>query len=248
MTTEHRVAGIDTRIDASWVALAALFALTVALERATAAHILRGPWMIVAIAVGIPLLLLSILAHAVAQAFVARARGIEVRRITLRAFGATMRTRLGGATALDDALIGLAGPVASLVLGGALLIAHLVISDIAGRGVAEILGQVAMWNIAFAGLNMLPVFPLDGGRVLRAVLWAFTGSLLRATRIVGAWSLGAAAVAMGTGLGLLITGSPLAGLWALTLGWFLGHSMRATLLAMRERAMRRAQQRRIRHA
>jgi Zn-dependent protease len=126
------------------------------------------------------LLFVSVLVHELAHSLVARAQGIRVRGITLYLLGGLSTIESEATSPGREALMAGAGPASSLVIGAACTAAALAMhSPSVARGVLIYLGYI---NIALAVFNMLPGFPLDGSRVLRATLWAITGDFLKATR------------------------------------------------------------------
>jgi Zn-dependent protease len=186
----------------------------------------------------------SVLLHELSHALVGRARGVSIRRITLFLFGGMAQMDNEPPSWRSELYMALVGPLTSLVLGGAFL----ALAGWLGAGieldlnypgaVLASLGPLAtllLWlgtiNIILAVFNLVPGFPLDGGRVLRAVMWGITGDLQRATR----WASGAgqvfaallmaAGAAMVLGLRVPVFGSGwLNGLWMILIGWFLNNA------------------------
>jgi len=168
----------------------------------------------------------SVLAHEISHALVARRFGLAVDGITLFIFGGA--TQLGGEAARprDEALIAVVGPLTSLVLGGALLAGDFVVDQ---PQVGALLGWLGGINLALGAFNLLPGFPMDGGRILRALLWRMRGERLVATRL-------AAAVGRFFGWGLILGGVFLSlsgqgvvgGIWLALIGWFLTNAAQAT--------------------
>lgn len=178
--------------------------------------------------VGTILFFVSLLAHELAHSFMARWKGIDVEGITLFIFGGMARTSREADTPWDEFLIAGVGPLASfalalffyaLALGGSQLGLGLAITV-----VAEYLGLL---NLVLAIFNLLPGFPLDGGRLLRAMIWQLTGSFRRATRIaaLAGRSLGWGIIALGI-FSLLVGGGLIGGLWLVFIGWFLTYAAR----------------------
>ncbi len=170
----------------------------------------------------------SLLLHELAHAFMARARGIEVEGITLFIFGGMARTSREASTPGDEFLIAGVGPLASFALA-ALFWGTAILGSRMGLGleitvVAEYLGFL---NLVLAIFNLLPGFPLDGGRLLRAGLWKATGSMRRATRIAAGAGRALGWVIIGLGVySLLVGGAFIGGLWLVFIGWFLGNAAR----------------------
>ena len=181
-------------------------------------------WLVGAVAT--LLLFVTVLLHELAHAVVAIRRGLPVPRITLFAFGGVSHLSRQPRSAGEEFAIAAAGPAASLVL--ALVIGG---AWFAVRGASEhsaaMFGYLAAVNLLLAGFNLLPGFPLDGGRVLRSIVWNRTHSFRKATRIaagtgeVFGWALIAA------GAVALFFGQWFTGIWLIMLGWFLLGAARA---------------------
>ena len=130
------------------------------------------------------LLLVSVVVHELAHSVVAQARGFQVRGITLFLFGGFSSLRAEIKTARDEFVISVVGPAASLVLAGLLAGVFWVVLQVTqhrATPLATLLVYGALVNLLLVGLNLLPAFPLDGGRVVRSVIWAATGSFSKAT-------------------------------------------------------------------
>lgn len=170
----------------------------------------------------------SLLAHELSHALVARRRGMAVEGITLWLFGGV--ARLGGeaSTARVELQVALVGPLVSLAAAAAFGVAAL-LAD--GLGASALVVAVPAWlariNLVLALFNLVPAYPLDGGRVLRAVLWARHGDRLRATATAARAGTAFAYVLIGVGLLDFAGGGRLGGLWFVFLGWFLLLASRA---------------------
>ncbi len=218
-----RIAGIP--VGASWSALliAALIAWSLAGRLLPAQVPGLGPaayWL--AGAVGAGLFLGSLLAHEIGHALVARRAGLRVRGITLWLLGGVAQLEDEPATPRDELRVAIVGPAVSMALAIGFGLAALALSAVGGPAVAvAITAWLAIVNTALALFNLLPAAPLDGGRVLRGLLWRRHGSRVRAavtaTR-AGVW-VGAGLVAYG----LLGTfgGWGIGTLWTALVGWFL---------------------------
>jgi Zn-dependent protease/predicted transcriptional regulator len=232
-----RVFGVRIGLHYSWFIIAFLIGLSLASHfRTTNPQWGGGVIWATAILAG-ALFFAALIAHELSHAAVAKARGLPVRSITLFALGGVAQVEKEPADAKTEFWMGIAGPITSALIGFLLL------------GVARALGWtqeagtlvptaetplVAMlvWlgyiNIMLAVFNMIPGFPLDGGRVLRAVLWWTTGDAARATRSA-AWI--GQLVALGfIALGILqfFGGAGFGGLWIAFIGWFLLDAARAS--------------------
>lgn len=167
------------------------------------------------------LLFVTVLIHELAHSFTARACGLPVKDIYLFIFGGVSNMTREPQTPKVELLVAAAGPLASLILSGVLFALHAALSGIPSE-LSAIIGYLAAVNVLLAIFNLIPGFPLDGGRILRAVIWLVTGSLHRATRIattVGSW-IGYLFILGGIAEGLL-SGQIFNGLWLAFIGWYL---------------------------
>ena len=172
------------------------------------------------------LFFVSLLAHELAHALTARSRQLPVRSITLFALGGVARMDKDANKASTELLVAVMGPVTSVVIGVTCIVIARAMGwspDGGSSGVvAAILGWLGSINLLLAGFNLVPAFPLDGGRMLRGGLWALYGSVERATR--HASLIGQMAAVGFIVLGLLsffTMGGGIAGLWLALIGWFL---------------------------
>jgi Zn-dependent protease/CBS domain-containing protein len=229
-----KVAGIDIRIHYTW-----LFAF-VLITWSLASGFFPGStpglgavtyWVIGAISS--VLLFASVLVHELSHSLVARARGLTVDSITLLIFGGISSITTDPARAADEFLIAVVGPLTSLVLAG--LCWALDMATGGGGAPGAVLGYLAVANLLLGLFNILPGFPLDGGRVLRAIIWAATGSVQRATDIASYVGQAFGFVLIVWGVARLLTGDVLGGLWTAFIGWFLDSGAQASRqqLAMR---------------
>ena len=220
-----RIAGIQVGVHWSVFAVAALIAWTLAayvlpeLQPDYGAVSYWSVGMVVAL-----VFFMSLLAHEFGHSLVARRHGIRVDEITLWLLGGVSKLGADSATAGDEFRMAVIGPVISLGLGFAFaavagLAALAVVPDLVVAG----LMWLAVTNLLLGVFNLLPAFPLDGGRVLRAMLWERSGSRLRATET-------AARVGQACGFGLVALGvaeflfGGFTGLWMVLLGWFITQS------------------------
>jgi Zn-dependent protease len=171
-----RVLGIPVRLDLSWFAGLAVF---VALSRELWSPAVGGA-AAVALSVGFALAFFGcVLLHELAHALAAGALGVPTAEIKLFVFGGVARIAGEPADAGGEALVAMAGPLASVTLAGLLGVA----GSVAAGGAGDLLGLLFVGNLAVAAFNLLPGFPLDGGRVARALVWRLTGRRLLATRV-----------------------------------------------------------------
>ncbi|MFC4909549.1 site-2 protease family protein [Actinomadura gamaensis] len=170
-----------------------------------------------------------LLAHELAHCVLARRAGLRVKAVTLWMLGGV--SELGGEapTPRDDLRIAVAGPATSLLLG---LVTGAVAASAADapRLLSYDLSWLAWMNVFLAAFNLLPGAPLDGGRVLRALLWRRHGDRARADRAATTTGRVIGTVVMGAGLAEVLLGSA-AGIWLLLLGWFLTQASRTESMA-----------------
>ena len=178
------------------------------------------------------LFFVSILLHELSHAAVAKMRGIPVRAITLFALGGVAQIEKDAADAKSEFWMGIIGPITSFVIGVVCLLLASLLGWNFAPGPDSPPAAMFMWlgfiNIALAVFNMIPGFPLDGGRVLRAIVWWITGDANRSTRIA---SVVGQLVAFGfIMLGILrfFSGAGFGGLWIAFIGWFLLDAARAS--------------------
>ncbi|MGH2537690.1 MAG: M50 family metallopeptidase [Candidatus Promineifilaceae bacterium] len=237
-----RIFGIQINIDWSWL----LIFVLVTWNLVTLFGNSQPGWGLglqIGVAVVAALLFFaSVLAHELAHSLVAVAQGVPVRNITLFLFGGVSNIQREPPSPRAEFLITIVGPITSIVLGVLfLLLGGLSLGDMGALArsrpeqVVAQLGPVStllLWlgpiNIILGLFNLIPGFPLDGGRVLRSILWAATDNLRRATRWAArvgqviAWLFIIAGIAMVFGVRLPIFGTGLvSGLWLAFIGWFL---------------------------
>lgn len=197
----------------------------------------------------------SILVHELSHAVVGKAVGVHVPRITLFVFGGMAHMQDEPSSPKAELLMAAMGPIASIVIGIVASFIGVQLATLGGvpptspeelvRGagpVATILLWLGPLNIMLALFNLVPGFPLDGGRLLRALLWWTTGSLDQATRLASGagravgWGLMTMGLLMAFGFRVPIFGTGVgSGLWVALIGWFLNHAARASYAALRIR-------------
>src|SRR6267142_1483694 len=171
--------------------------------------------------------LASLLAHELAHSVVAMRRGVKVEGITLWLFGGVSRFSSDTSSPGAQALITFVGPLTSLVLGAVFYLVSVAVGGGAGLLPAT-LSWLGYINITLGVFNLVPAFPLDGGRLLQSLIWLRTGDRLRATRIAARIGMGFAYLLIAYGLAtFLFAGSLVGGVWSVFLGWFLLSAARA---------------------
>ena len=214
---------IEIRLDYSWFVIFLLVTWSL-----STGHFPMYQWpALMSWAVGIVASLFffaSILAHELGHSFIAVRRNVPVKSITLFIFGGIAQLAKEPGRPLDEFLIAIAGPVVSASLGFAYLgIPALFFAD-ANTPVAAVGLWLGTVNLTIAVFNLIPGFPLDGGRVLRSVIWGVTGKFNKATQIASAAGQFVAYAFIFTGMWLFFAGRVGDGLWIGFIGWFLNNA------------------------
>jgi Zn-dependent protease len=225
-----RVAGVQIAIDGSWavIFLLVLWSLSAGyFPSQYPGYGWEAYWGVGALAT--LLFFGSVVVHELAHAVVANRLGQPVRRITLFIFGGMAHLTREPRDAPTELKIAAVGPLTSLALGGAFWLATRW-GDAAGAGplVAATLRYLAYVNVALAVFNLLPGFPLDGGRLLRGVLWLRWHDLRRATARATDWGSGIGFGLMALGVLQIFGGALVGGLWLIFIGMFLRGAARAS--------------------
>ncbi len=215
------VAGIPINVHTSWLIVYALITWTLAVGYFP--RTLPGLSPVSAWLSGLAaalLLFVSVLLHELSHAFVARAHGLSVRGITLHIFGGVSQLDDEPASPRAEFLIAGVGPLSSFAIAGALWSVRATGAPTAGTASA-ILDYLIFINTAIGVFNLVPGFPLDGGRVLRAALWKWKGSLRPATFIASRVGGAVAVILMMWGFLQVMTGAFIGGVWMILIGLFL---------------------------
>jgi len=247
------IRGIPLRIHPSWFVILALatvgfqqqFSRQLA-EAAIGAPLLWGVGLLTAV-----LLFVSVLLHELGHSLVAIRQGVEVRSITLFLLGGVASVERECPTALGALQVAAAGPAVSLVLA-VLLLASSHGAAHASPLLGVMVNELAGLNLLLALFNLLPGLPLDGGLILKALVWQVTGSQRKGVQVATASGRFLSLAGIGLGAVLLLRGGSVGGLWLMLLGWFgLGAARNQTQLlalqaALRELTVKDAAQRRFR--
>jgi Zn-dependent protease/CBS domain-containing protein len=223
-----RIAGIEVRVDSSWVVIALLITYSMYRRYADLYPELSGGAAVGLGVVATVLLFGSVLVHELAHAVVSEARGIAVQDITLFLFGGATRARVESRGPGDEFLIALVGPLTSGLLAGLFGIVAGLGGAVLSTPLAATVGYLAWTNLLLAGFNLVPGFPLDGGRLLRSAIWRATGSLGRATRVASVSGQGVGWLLVAGGVGFLLAGDLAGGIWFAFIGWFLVQAARSS--------------------
>ncbi len=217
-----QLAGIRVTLDPSWFLIFLLVAWSLATGYLPQQLPGAEPIVLWALGTGLALALFgSVLAHEFSHSLVARTRGVNVDEITLFIFGGAAKLKEEPRDAASEFLIAAAGPALSFALGAGILGAAEALEADIPLALRAGLWWLGVINVALAVFNLIPGFPLDGGRILRAILWWRTRDVERAT--VGAARTGQviAALFMVVGGLLVLTTGNWSWLWEVLIGWFL---------------------------
>ena len=219
--------GFEISLDYSWFLIFVLiiWTLTARIFPSEAPGLSPATYLLMG-ALGTTLFFASLLGHELAHSYVARWKGIGVEGITLFVFGGMAKTTREADSPGDEFQIAGVGPLASFAFAGLFYAAEAL-----GRwmelGPAYLGVTRYMWfvNLALAIFNLLPGFPLDGGRLLRAIVWKITSDVRTATRVAAAGGrlLGYTIIGLGV-FTMLMQRSVIGGLWFVFIGWFLGNA------------------------
>ncbi|HVU67609.1 MAG TPA: site-2 protease family protein [Ktedonobacteraceae bacterium] len=215
------IAGINLYVHVSWLIILVL--LSWSLATGWFAQLYPGwsasTYWLVSILAAL-LLFVSVLLHELSHSLVARARGLPVRSIILFIFGGVSNIEQEPKRPGVEFQMAFVGPLTSLVLGG---IAYLLLLAVGKNTspLAAILGYLAISNVLLGIFNLLPGFPLDGGRVLRSIVWGISKNLQMATRVATIVGQVVAYLLILLGIWIIFSGSLLSGLWLGFIGWFL---------------------------
>jgi Zn-dependent protease len=215
---------IPIQVNASWFFVVTFLAWTLARSYFPSHY--PGLHAPVYMAMGITsalLLFASVLLHELGHSVVARAYGIPVSCVTLFVFGGVARIAWGPSRPSIELKVALAGPLVSALISAAALMTSIAlpVNGMVSFMSVAIVRYLALVNIALLCFNLLPGFPLDGGRVLRALLWAWTNDRRRSTWIAGTMGIGLGLGLLALGIWALIQRSFIAGVWYVFLGLFL---------------------------
>jgi Zn-dependent protease len=243
------VSGIRIGVDAGWFLTLFLVILWLSPSFRATLHSSDGVAYLTTV-ISALLFFTSLVVHELGHALVARRQGIDVRSIQLFLFGGLTQMSRDANSPSEEFKIAAAGPLATfgmvivfLAIDLAIVGPHLLwdairlSSNIKITPVLLSLSWLLLMNVVVLVFNLVPAFPLDGGRIARALVWRTTGDKTRGTRAAAKLGQGFAAVLAGLGIWLLLNGGGLGGLWLLLLAFLLGQSARGALVqtALNER-------------
>jgi Zn-dependent protease len=231
------IAGIRIALHPSWLVIAFLVTYSLAIGNLPQSFPGWDPalyWVVAAVVAA--LFFASVLAHELSHALVARRFDITVRDITLFVFGGAATLEGDARTPRQEALIAFAGPASSLLLGGAFYALAFVTGQ---EQVAAVLGWLAFINITLGIFNLIPGFPMDGGRMLRALLWRLRGDQLAATRNAAMVGRLFGYLLIGLGAYIAFDGAVFNGIWLALIGWFISSAAESSVAQLSVQRMLR---------
>ncbi|MDQ3448578.1 MAG: site-2 protease family protein [Chloroflexota bacterium] len=214
-----RIGGIDVGVHYSWLVIFGLVTYSLGVgffPQAIPGLPSAEAWILGAIAA--ILLFTSVLLHELAHSFMAKARGLDAKSITLFIFGGVSNLAGEAKQPATEFLVAIVGPLMSFVIAG---VSYLVATSVTEPRIEATASYLAIINLLLGAFNLIPGFPLDGGRVLRSVVWSITGNLRRATDVAANLGKLVAYGFLAWGFLRLIDGDFLGGAWIALIGWFL---------------------------
>jgi Zn-dependent protease len=215
-----KIRGIPLRIHPSWFVI--LLLATAAFQQdytaSLASSLNAGELWALGLVTAV-LLFLSVLLHELGHSLVALAHGVQVRSITLFLLGGVASVERECSTAIGALLVAAAGPAVSLVLGFGLMASSHAAAHLA-PWLGEMVTRLGSLNLLLAFFNLLPGLPLDGGLIVKALVWQMSGSQRRGILVANNCGRFLSYLAVGLGAVLLLRGGGLSGAWLMLLGWF----------------------------
>jgi len=223
-----RIRGVDVKLDWSLLLIGVFLSLSLAMGFypavvpgwGAAAYLLAGIVSFIG-------LYGSVLVHELAHTFVAQKQGLKLESIVLHLFGGASNIKEESRRPRDEFWLAVVGPLSSLVLAGMFFLGANLLAG-SNTLIAAIVFYLALLNFMLGAFNLIPAYPLDGGRILRAFVWGRTNNLVKATRWVSTigrmfgWGF------VGLGFFLIVSGDLFDGLWMMLIGWFLNTAARTS--------------------
>ena len=223
-----RIAGIDIGIHYTWILIFVLITWSLAVGFFPVEYPGWADWLywLTSIVAGL-LLFVSVLIHELAHSLVAKSRGLPVKNITLFLLGGVSNLETEPEKPGVEFAVSIVGPLASVAIAGVFWLVYTfnLIPIVSAIAIAKYLAIV---NILLAAFNILPGFPLDGGRVLRAIIWGATNDLKKATNIASTVGQVFGWIMIAVGVVMALTGNLISGIWLGLIGWFLNGAAEAS--------------------
>jgi Zn-dependent protease len=225
-----RLFGIPISVDFSWLIILALITWTLAeaIFKPELPDASEGERLILGFVTALAFFVCIVL-HEMGHALVARSRGIPIRGITLFLFGGVAELAAEPPSASSEFLMAIAGPLVSVFLSGVFFVLSLLATGLGWATSIELIFRyLALINLSLLILNLLPAFPLDGGRVFRSILWGISGNLRRATRWAAAIGQGFGWLLIAIGVVRFFQHDYFGGIWLGLIGMFLSNAARGS--------------------
>jgi len=234
--------GIRIGLDRTWFLILFLMIFWLSGDFRQALHSSQGVAYVTTV-VTVLVLFGSLIVHELGHALVARRQGIDVRRIDLFLFGGITQMSRDASSPGEDFKIAAAGPLATLLfvllclaLDMAIVGPHRLVHAAELDGTVAItpvllsLSWLLIWNVLLLAFNLVPAFPLDGGRIARAAVWRLTGEKARGTKVAAKLGQGFAVLLAGVGLWLMFSYGSFGGLWLIAIAFLLGQAARGAVM------------------
>ncbi|HET9614917.1 MAG TPA: CBS domain-containing protein [Candidatus Limnocylindrales bacterium] len=224
-----RILGFEVRLHISWLFIVAIVTVTVA-DRITSFQPAIDPvasWTIGF--VGSLGFMFTAIAHELAHAVAARRDGTDTDVIVVNFIGSPAAVDIVASSPRAEAIVAVAGPAASAAIGAGFCLVAIALLNVAGPvgPIADVLVIVGALDLLLAAINLVPAFPLDGGRLVRAAGWARTGDVRAGTRIAGVVGRWTGRSLLIVGLAIILAGDVVDGIMIALVGWFLMASARS---------------------
>ena len=213
--------GVPVSIDGSWLVIAFLVSWSFYAFFTTRFPQLDNPEALVLGVATTLLFFASVVLHELSHSLIARRLGIPVEGITLFIFGGVTKTTEEARSPGEEFAVAVVGPLSSIGIAAVFWALVNLTGDLFSAPVLMGLGYLGWLNLALGVFNLLPGFPLDGGRVLRSLVWQRTKDMVRGTRVAvrGVQIVGSLLIALG--VLQVLAGALVGGLWFVAIGWFL---------------------------
>jgi Zn-dependent protease len=224
-----RILGFEVRLHLSWLFIVAIVTVTVAGRLSAFQPDIEPPLSWAIGLIGSIGFMVTVIAHELGHAIAARRDGADSETVVVHFIGSPAVVDVVASTPRAEALVALAGPLVSVAIGGGLVVVALAILAVSRSlgPIADVLFIIGALDLILAGVSVIPAFPLDGGRLVRAAAWARSGDARQGTRAAGAVGRWVGRALMIVGLAVIITGDTLDGIMIGLVGWFLMASARS---------------------
>ena len=225
-----RLFGIEIGLHYSWFLIALLIVLSLSSQFRSSNPEWGGRVILVLAVATAILFFVSLLLHELAHSLVATSNGLPVKEITLFALGGVSQIEKNPTSAKLEFWMALVGPMTSAVIGAMCLLAAYALGGASSNPGMAMLLWLGYINLALAAFNLIPGYPLDGGRVLRAIVWWKTGDADRSTQVAARTGQVVAFWFIALGIFRFFGGAGLGGLWIAFIGWFLLQASRESYM------------------